>query len=103
MSSENPLCGAPRIHSELLKFGIKISQASVAKYMVRNPKPPSQTWRTFLNNHVSQLASIDFLTLHTIWFQTLFIFVVLAHNRRRVVYFNVTAHPTAEWTAHDPE
>jgi hypothetical protein len=99
MSSENPLWGGPRIHSELLKLGIKISQASVAKYMVRNPKPLSQAWRTFLNNHVSQLASIDFLKVHTIWFQTLFVFVVLAHNRRRVVYFNVRAHPTAEWTA----
>jgi hypothetical protein len=60
MSRDNPLWGAPRIHGELLKLGIKISQASVAKYMVRDPKPPSQTWRTFLNNHVAQLASIDF-------------------------------------------
>jgi transposase InsO family protein len=99
MSRENPLWGAPRIHSELLKLGIKISQASVAKYLVRNPKPPSQTWRTFLNNHVSQLGSIDFFTVHTISFQILFVFVVLAHNRRRVVHFNVTPHPTAEWTA----
>jgi hypothetical protein len=97
VSRENPLWGAPRIHSELLKLGIKLSQASVAKYMVRNPKQPSQTWRTFLDNHVSQLASIDFFTVHTIWFQILFVFVVLAHDRRRVVHFNVTAHPTAEW------
>src|SRR5262245_3170496 len=67
--------------------------------MVRRPKPPSQTWRMFLNNHVSQLASIDFFTVHTVWFETLFVFVVLAHDRRRVVHFNVTAHPTAEWTA----
>ena len=67
--------------------------------MVRHPKPPSQTWRTFLANHVSQLVSIDFFTVHTICFEILFVFVVLAHDRRRVVHFNVTAHPAAEWTA----
>jgi putative transposase len=99
MSRENPLWGAPRIHGELMKLGIKISEASVAKYMVRSPKPPSQTWRTFLDNHVSQLASVDFFTVHTVWFEILFVFIVLAHDRRRVVHFNVTAHPTAEWTA----
>ena len=99
MSRDNPTWGAPRIHGELLKLGIKISQASVAKYMVRHSKPPSQTWRTFLANHVSQLVSIDFFTVHTIWFEILFVFVVLAHDRRRIVHFNVTAHPTAEWTA----
>src|SRR5262245_57930064 len=87
MSRANPLWGAPRIHSELLKLGMEISQASVAKYMIRHPKPPSQTWRTFLNNHVSQLASIDFFTVHTVWFQILFVFIVLAHDRRRVVHF----------------
>src|SRR5262249_40634435 len=100
MSRDNPLWGAPRIQGELLKLGIEISQASVAKYMVRHLKPPSQTWRTFLANHVSQLVSIDFFTVHTVWFEILFVFVVLAHHRRRVVHFNVTAHPTAEWTAH---
>jgi len=99
MSRENPLWGAPRIHSELLKLGVRISQASVAKYMVRNPKPPSQTWRTFLTNHVSQLVSVDFFTVHAVWFEILFVFLVLAHDRRRVVHFNVTGHPTAEWTA----
>ena len=82
-----------------MKLGIKISEASVAKYMVRTSKPPSQTWRTFLNNHVSQLASVDFFTVHTVWFEILFVFIVLAHDRRRVVHFNVTAHPTARWTA----
>ena len=99
ISRDNPLWGAPRIHSELLKLGIDLSQASVAKYMVRYRKPPSQTWRTFLNNHVAQLASIDFFTVHTIWFEVLFVFVVLAHDRRRILHFNVTAHPSAEWTA----
>jgi hypothetical protein len=99
MSRENPLWGAPRIHSELLKLGVRISKASVLKYMVRHPKPPSQTWRTFLTNPVSQLVSVDFFTVHTVWFEILFVFIVLAHDRRRVVHFNVTAHPTAEWTA----
>jgi putative transposase len=98
MSRMNVLWGAPRIHSELSKLGISISPATVAKYMVRHRKPPSPTWRTFLSNHVSQLASVDFFTVHTIWFEILFVFVVLAHDRRRVVHFNVTPHPTAEWT-----
>jgi transposase InsO family protein len=99
MCRENPIGGADRIHGELMKLGIKISEASVAKYMVRNPKPPSQTWKTFLDNHLSQLASVDFFTVHTVWFEMLFVFIVLAHDRRRVVHFNVTAHPTAAWTA----
>src|SRR5262245_11913454 len=99
ISRNNPLWGAPRIHGELLKLGIKISEASVAKYMVRHPKPPSQTWRTFLANHLSHLVTINFFTVHTISFEILFVFVVLAHDRRRVVHFHVTAHPTAEWTA----
>ena len=99
MSRENPLWGAPHIHGELLKLGIEISETSVAKYMVRHRKPPSQTWRTFLNNHVKNLVSVDFFTVPTIRFQVLYVFLVLAHDRRRVVHFNVTAHPTAEWTA----
>ena len=99
MSRDNVLWGAPRIHGELLKLGIPVSQASVAKYMVRHSKPPSQTWRTFLANHVSQMVSVDFFTVHTIWFETLFVFVVLAHNRQRILHFNVTVNPTAEWTA----
>ena len=89
MSRENPIWGAPRIHSELMKLDIKISEASIAKYMLRSPKPPSQTWRTFLKNHVSQLASADFFTVHTVWFEVLFVFIVLTHDRR-VVHFNVT-------------
>ena len=76
MSRDNVLWGAPRIHSELLKLGIKVSEASVAKYMVRHSKPPSQTWRAFLANHVSQMVSVDFFTVRTIWFETLFVFVV---------------------------
>lgn len=99
MSRDNVLWGAPRIHSELLKLGIKISQPSVAKYMVRPSKPPSQNWKTFLNNHVAQLASVDFFTVPTALFQVLFVFIIVQHDRRRIVHFNVTAHPTAAWTA----
>ena len=98
MSRENPLWGAPRIHGELLKLGIDIGESSVSKYMVRGRKPLSQTWRTFLDNHLTQLVSIDFFTVPTLRFQVLYVFLVLAHDRRRVLHFNVTAHPTAEWT-----
>ena len=98
MCRENPGWGAPRIHGELLKLGIAIGETSVGKYMLRCRKPYSQTWRTFLENHVSQLASIDFFTVPTIRFQVLYVFLVLAHDRRRIIHFNVTAHPTAEWT-----
>jgi transposase InsO family protein len=98
MCRENPSWGAPRIHGELLKLGIDIAESSVSKYMVRNRKPPSQTWRTFLKNHAQQLVSIDFFTVPTIPFHVLYVFMVLAHDRRRILHFNVTAHPTAEWT-----
>ena len=94
-----PLWGAPRIHGELLKLGIEVSQATVAKYLGRSGGPPSQSWRTFLTNQVSQLASIDFFTVPTATFRVLFVFVVLSHHRRRIVHVNVTAHPTAAWTA----
>jgi hypothetical protein len=98
MCRENPSWGAPRIHGELLKLGIDIGESSVSKYMVRCRKPPSQTWRTFLENHAKQLVSIDFFTVATIHFQVLYVFLVLALDRRRILHFNVTAHPTAEWT-----
>jgi putative transposase len=98
MSRNNPMWGAPRIHGELLKLGIAITEPTVAKYMLRNRKPPSQTWRTFLENHVKSLVSVDFFTVPTIRFQVLYVFLVLAHDRRRILQFGVTAHPTAEWT-----
>jgi transposase InsO family protein len=99
MSQDNPLRGAPRIHGELLKLGIAVGETSVSKYMVRHRKPPSQTWRTFLENHVKTMVSMDFFTVPTIRFQVLYVFLVLAHDRRRILHFAVTAHPTAEWTA----
>ncbi len=100
MSVANPRWGAPRIHGELLKLGIEVSQATVAKYMVRHRKPPFQTWRTFLNNHMKTLVSADFFVVSTISFRLLFVFVILDHDRRRPFHFAVTEHPTAEWTAH---
>ena len=99
MSQANPLWGAPRIHGELLKLGIEIAETTVGKYMVRFSKPPSQTWRAFLNNHLEQMVAVDFFVVPTVTFRVLFVFVVLAHERRRVVHFNVTDHPTARWTA----
>ena len=91
MCRENPSWGAPRIHGELLKLGINIGETSVSKYLVRCRKPPSLTWRTFLENHAQQLVSIDFFTVPTIRFQVLYVFLVLAHDRPRILHFNVTA------------
>ena len=99
MSRDNPRWGAPRIHGELLKLGIAVGETSVSKYMIKRPKEPSQTWRTFLDNHVKSLVSVDFFAVPTIRFQVLYVFLVLAHERRRIVHFAVTNHPTAEWTA----
>jgi hypothetical protein len=78
--------------------GIDIAESSVSKYMPRCHETPSQTWRTFLENHAQQLVSIDFFTVPTIRFQVLYVFLVLAHERCRILHFNVTAHPTSEWT-----
>src|SRR5262245_49603682 len=90
MSRANPLWGAPRIHGELQKLGIEIAQATVSKYVGRPNRPPSQTWRTFLDNHIRNLVSVDFFIVPTVTFKVLFVFVVLAHHRRRVVHCNVT-------------
>ncbi len=99
MQSTNVGWGAPRIHGELLKLGIDISQATVSKYMVHQHKPPSQTWRTFLENHADCIAGIDFFTVPTATFRILYVFIVLNHDRRQVLHFNVTEHPNAQWTA----
>ena len=99
MSEANPLWGAPRIHGELLKLGVEVSQASVAKYMVRRRQPPSQTWRSFLRNHLGQMMAADFFVVPTATGRLLFVLIVLAHDRRRIVHVAVTAHPTAAWTA----
>jgi putative transposase len=94
-----PVVGtAPRIHGELRKLGIEVAQSTVAKYLHRPRKPSSETWRTFLTNHVEQMASLDFFLVPTATFRVLFVFVVLSHARRRVLHFQVTEHPSQEWT-----
>jgi hypothetical protein len=98
MADANPGWGAPRIHGELLKLGIAVSQATVTKYLPRRRRPPSQTWRTFLKNHTAQIVAADFFVVRTATFRLVFVLVLLAHERRRVVHVAVTSHPTAEWT-----
>ncbi|MFI5398955.1 MAG: integrase core domain-containing protein [Candidatus Binatia bacterium] len=99
MSAANPTWGAPRIMGELGKLGIAMAKSTVEKYRVRPPTPPSPTWRTFLATHAKDLVAIDFFTVATVRFEILFVLIILAHDRRRVQHFNITAHPTAEWTA----
>jgi putative transposase len=99
-SPRRPDDSSARWHGELLKLGIDIGERSVSRFMPVKPrKPPSQTWRTFLDNHVGSLASIDFFTVPTATFRVLYVFFVLAHDRRRVLHFNVTEFPSAAWTA----
>ena len=95
----NPRWGAPRIHGELLKLGLDVCQATVARYMGRRRQPPSQTWRTFLRNHIGQVVAADFFVVPTATCRLLFVLVLLAHDRRRIRHVAVTAHPTAAWTA----
>jgi transposase InsO family protein len=95
----NPLWRARRIHGELKMLGITISERTVSRILRRLPRPPSQTWKTFLHNHLSQMVSIDFFTVPTLSLKVLFVFIGLEHGRRQVLHFNVTEHPTAAWTA----
>ena len=97
MSRENPTWGAPRIQSELALLGHDVAEATVAKYMIRHRKPPSQTWKTFLANHVPDIAACDFFTVPTVTFRVLYVFIILRHDRREVVHFNVTTNPHAVW------
>jgi hypothetical protein len=90
--------GPPRTQGELLKLGIEIAESTVSKYLVRGRRPPSQTWRTFLADHISGMVPVEFFTVPTVRFQVLYVFLVLAHDRRRIVQVGVTRHPTAEWT-----
>ena len=98
MARENPTWGAPRIHGELLMLGFEVSEATVSRYMPRRTKPPSQSWRSFLRNHVHDLVSVDFFVVPTATFRALYVFLVLEHERRRIVHFNVTEGPSARWT-----
>ncbi len=102
MSRANPLWGAPRIHGELLKLGIKISQATVGRWMPWRPRVPSPTWRSFLRNHLPDLAAIDMFVVATATFQLLYTLIVLSLDRRRVVHFEVTRNPTQVWLAFAP-
>jgi transposase InsO family protein len=99
MCRANPLWGAPRIHGELRKLGIDVSETTVAKYMIRRGGPPSQAWRTFLMNHAKETIALDFFTVPTATFKVLFVLIILSHDRRRILHFNATEHPTAVWTA----
>ena len=99
ISRDNPLWGAPHIHGELLKLGIEVSEATVARYMINDLRPLSQMWRTFIRNHLSEMVAADFFTVPTATFKTLYVCVVLSLGRRQVFHFNVTESPTAEWTS----
>jgi putative transposase len=98
MARANPLWGAPRIHGELLKLGFDVSERTISRRMPRRRTPPSQTWRTFLENHLGSTVAIDFFAVPTLTYRILFVFVVLAHDRRRILHVNVTPHPTSAWT-----
>jgi hypothetical protein len=99
MSRENPLWGASRIHGELLMLGFEVAQSTVSKYITQPSRPPSQSWKTFLQNHAEAIAAIDMCVVPTLTFERLFAFLVLGHGRRQLLWFEVTRHPTAEWLA----
>jgi len=79
-------------------LGFEVAQSIVAKYRIKTPKPSSQSWKTFLSNHARDIIGIDFFTVPTATFRNLYCFIILSHERRQVVHFNVTEHPTAAWT-----
>ena len=100
MADSNPTWGAPKIHGELLKLDLVTSERTVSGLLRRyRRKPPSQTWKTFIKNHMTEMVSVDFLVVPTIRFRMLYVFVILNHGNRQVIHFNVTSNPTAEWTA----
>ena len=99
MSLANPLWDAPRIHGELLKLGVDVGQTSVAKYMARHRRPPSQGWKAFLRNHADGIASMDLFVVPTLSFRLLYGLLILRHGRRQILWLGVTAHPSAEWMA----
>jgi hypothetical protein len=99
MWRSNPTWGSPRIVGELGRLGITVAKSTVEKYRPTIRKPPSLTWRAFLANHVKDIVACDFFTAPTAQCRVLFVFIMLAHERRRIVHFNVTEHPTAQSTA----
>ena len=98
MWQANPTWGSPRIRDELAKLGLQVSDSTVRKYRPKSPRSSSQSWRRFLENHARQIVAIDFLTVPTATFRALYVFIVLAHERRKVMHFAVTEAPTAFWT-----
>jgi hypothetical protein len=96
MGEPQPALGVPRVHGELLKLGIEVTRSTVAKYMARRGRRPSQIWKTFLRNHTAGIAATDFMIVPTIGFQLLFVLAILRHQRRRRIPLSVTATPTAE-------
>ena len=102
MARANSLWRAPRIHGELLKLGIKISERTVSRILRTVKRPPSQSWKTFLQNHLGEIVATDVFTVPTVRMRVLFMFIVLEHQRRKVLHFGVTQHPTSEWVGqHD--
>jgi putative transposase len=99
LAQANPLWRAPRIHGELQKLGIEVSERTVSRVLRTVKRAPSQTWKTFLENHIGEIVAIDFFTVPTIRLRVLFVFLVIEHRRRKVLHFGVTEHPTSEWTA----
>ncbi len=99
LSRENSIWGVPRIKSELSLLGYDVAESTVAKYMVRHPKPPSLSWRLFLNNHANQIVACDFFTVPTVTFRQMYIFILMHHSSRKLLHVNVTTNPTAAWTA----
>jgi hypothetical protein len=95
----NPTWGSPRIVGELRKLGINVAKSTVEKYRPHERKPPAPTWKAFLNNHMKDIVACDFFTVPSVTCRVLFVFIMLAHERRRIVHVNVTEHPTAQWTA----
>jgi len=101
MVAENPNWGAPRVHGELLMLGLDVSERTVSRWMRRAPRvsEAAQRWRTFLHNHREVIAAVDFFAVPTVTFGLLYCFFIIAHDRRRILHFNVTRHPTSIWTA----
>ena len=99
MWAVNPTWGSPRIRDELAKLGLHASTATIRKYRPRARRQPSQSWRTFLQNHAVGVAAMDFFVVPTVTCRLLYVLVVVAHERGKVIHFNITQAPTAEWTA----
>jgi putative transposase len=98
LSEDNVMWGVPRIKSELALLGYDVAESTIAKYMFKHPKPPSQTWRTFLKNHAADIIGCDFFTAYTVIFRVYYVLVMLRHSDREIVHFNVTKNPTTDWT-----